>query len=36
MLQGKQELGAAAVKYFPGIHVWHLADVPSRHVKQSA
>jgi hypothetical protein len=36
VLQVKQELGAAAVRYFPSMQVLHLVAVPSRQVTQSA
>jgi hypothetical protein len=35
VLQDKQELGAVPLKYFPGAHVLHLLDVPSKQVAQS-
>jgi hypothetical protein len=36
MLQVKQLLGAIPLKYFPGMHVLHFVDVPSKQLAQSA
>jgi hypothetical protein len=36
VLQLVHELGAAAVKYLPVMHVLHFVAVPSRQVAQSA